>query len=380
MPQRIFLSPPHMSGDEINYIEEAFRDNWIAPLGPHVETFEEELARVVGVRGAVALSSGTAAMHLSLILAGVKRGDVVFCSALTFVASVNPALYLGAEPVFVDAEPESWNISVPALERAFAEADRAGRLPRAVIVVNLYGQSADMAPIKELCDRYGAALLEDAAESLGATYRGRASGSFGHLAVLSFNGNKIITTSGGGALLGDDLEQLRRARYLATQAREAVRHYEHVEVGYNYRLSNILAGIGRGQLAVLDERVAARRAVFERYREAFAAVEGFDFMPEASYGRATRWLTTLTVDPARCGATRDAIIDALEKDNIEARPVWKPMQLQPLFAGHRYYPHRPGENVSEALFASGLCLPSGSNLSAAEQQRVIDVIEAVLPR
>jgi len=376
--KRIYLSPPHMSGKEQKYIEEAFASNWIAPLGPHVDSFEAELAGRLGLKGALAVTSGTAAMHLALMLLGTGRGDQVYCSALTFAATANPIHYVGAEPVFIDSEPDSWNMSPAALERALAEADKSKQKPRAVIAVNLYGQSADMEPITELCKSYGALLIEDAAESLGATYRGKPSGSFGKFGILSFNGNKIITTSGGGALVSDDREALKRARYLAAQARQPARHYEHTEVGYNYRLSNILAAIGRAQLEVLEQRVQAKRAVFERYRKALSGIEGTGFMPEADYGISNRWLSVMTVDPKECGTSRDDLIDALENENIEARPVWKPMQLQPLFKDHRYYPHREGVSVSEKLFEQGLCLPSGSNLTGAEQDRILKIIKSVL--
>ena len=376
--KRIYLSPPHMSGQERKYIDEAFATNWIAPLGPHVDAFEAELADYIGVKGAAVLISGTAALHLAMHLLEISRGDKVFCSALTFAATANPILYLGAEPVFIDAEPSTWNMSPSALEKALGEAEKEDCLPKAVIVVNLYGQSADMDLLADLCNRYGIPLIEDAAESLGATYKEKKSGGFGKFGILSFNGNKIITTSGGGALVSNDLEALERARYLATQARQEARHYEHTEAGYNYRLSNVLAGIGRGQLEVLEERVQARRALFEKYREAFTGIEGFKFMPEASYGRSTRWLTVLTVEPHLCGVSRDDIIDALEADNIEARPVWKPMHLQPLYAGCIYFEHKVGESISDRLFEQGLCLPSGSNLTAEEQARVIDCIRRVL--
>ncbi|MDZ4133202.1 MAG: DegT/DnrJ/EryC1/StrS family aminotransferase [Dethiobacteria bacterium] len=366
-----------MSGEEIKYIEDAFATNWIAPLGPHVDAFERELAEYLGVKGAAVLSSGTAAIHLSLILLGVGRGDRVFCSSLTFAATANPILYQGAEPVFIDADPHSWNMSVGALERALVDAEREGQLPKAVICVNLYGQSADLELIGALCEHYGVALVEDAAESLGATYKGKKSGSFGRFGILSFNGNKIITSSSGGALISGDLEALERTRYLATQARQPARHYEHTEAGYNYRLSNVLAGIGRGQLKVLDGRVEKRRAVFERYFEELGKVEAFEFMPEADYGRSTRWLTVLTVDKELCGVGRDDIIDGLEKKNIEARPVWKPMHLQPLYAGCRYYAHMKG-SVSDRLFELGLCLPSGSNMTEEEQGRVIEVILGII--
>ena len=376
--KRIYLSSPHMYGEEKKYIDQAFDSNWIAPLGPHVDGFEAELAENLGVQGSLVLSSGTAAMHLALLLLDVRPGERVFCSALTFAATANPILYLNAEPVFIDSEPESWNMSPQALEQALTEAYKESRLPKAVIVVNLYGQSADMEPILELCSRYEIPVIEDAAESLGATYMGKASGSLGRFGILSFNGNKIITTSGGGALVSDDLEALKRARYLATQARQPARHYEHTEVGYNYRMSNILAGIGRAQLKVLEERVLARRRIFERYLEAFGRIEGIDFMPEAEFGRSTRWLTALTVDPEICRVNRDQIIDALEEKNIEARPVWKPMQLQPLYGNCPYYPHSDNLSVSEKLFQNGLCLPSGSGMSEDEQARVIESIRRLL--
>ena len=377
--KRIYLSSPHMSGQEEVYVKEAFKTNWVAPLGPHVDAFEQELAAYLGVKGAAALSSGTAALHLALILAGVGASDKVFCSSLTFAASSNPILYLKAEPVFIDAEPESWNMSAGALERAFVAAEKKGALPKAVVAVNLYGQSADYKPIIELCDKYDALLIEDAAESLGASYRGKKSGSLGHFGILSFNGNKIITTSGGGALVSNDLKALKKARYLATQARLPARHYEHLEVGYNYRLSNVLAGIGRAQFKVLDDRVKARRAVFEKYSEALAGFEGVKFMPDAGFGLSTRWLTALTVDKDLCGVTRDEIIDALEKENIEARPVWKPMHLQPLYEGCSYYPHEAGGegealSISDRFFKQGICLPSGSNLTTEDQDQVIQTI------
>jgi len=367
-----------MSGREQAYIDEAFASNWIAPLGPHVDGFEKELASCLEVNGTLALNSGTAAMHLALLLAGAGKKDRVFCSALTFAATANPILYVEAEPVFIDSEPGTWNMSPAALQKALEEAKKEGRLPKAVITVNLYGQSADMDSLLELCRYYGVVLIEDAAESLGATYRGKMSGSFGKFGIMSFNGNKIITTSGGGALVSDDLEALERARYLATQARQRARHYEHTEVGYNYRLSNVLAAIGRAQLEVLKERVEARRKIFERYFEALGPVDGFDFMPEAVYGRSIRWLTALTVDEDRCGVNRDGIIEALEKENIEARPVWKPMQLQPLYKGSKYYSHEAGLSVSELLFERGLCLPSGSGMSGAEQERVIECVRKLV--
>ncbi|MFZ5753338.1 MAG: DegT/DnrJ/EryC1/StrS family aminotransferase [Bacillota bacterium] len=376
--ERIYLSPPHINDLEKEYVAEAFATNWVAPLGPHVDAFEKELAAYVGSRGAVALSSGTAAIHLALRLLGVDSGDTVFCSSLTFAASCNPILYQGAQPVFIDSEPESWNMSPEALKRAFQACEQSGQLPKAVIIVNLYGQSADMEPLLEICNAYGVPVIEDAAESLGATYRGRSSGTFGAFGVYSFNGNKIITTSGGGALVSDNLEALEKARFWATQARDPARHYQHSELGYNYRLSNVLAGIGRGQLKVLDERIKARRVVFQRYYDALSHIEGLDFMPEAPFGRSTRWLTAVTVNPEKCGVTALQIMEALDRENIESRPVWKPMHLQPLYMNCAYYSHWPEESVSDKLFANGLCLPSGSSLTEEEQAIVIECIKKAI--
>ncbi|KFZ32414.1 pyridoxal phosphate-dependent aminotransferase [Anoxybacillus flavithermus] len=375
---RIYLSPPHMSGKEQKYIQEAFETNWIAPLGPNVDAFEKELAAYVGSKGAAAVSSGTAAIHLALRLLGVGRGDVVFCSSLTFIASANPILYQGAEPVFVDSEPETWNMSPMALERAMEEAKKEGKLPKAVIVVNLYGQSAKMDEILAICDHYGVPVVEDAAESLGSTYKGKKSGTFGKFGIYSFNGNKIITTSGGGMLVSNDLDALQQARFLATQARDPAPHYEHSQMGYNYRMSNIVAGIGRAQLEVLDERVQARRAIFDRYVQALGDIQGIHFMPELEGTMSNRWLTTLTIDQDVLGVTPMEIINALAEENIEARPVWKPLHLQPLFAGVRYYPHEEGWSVSDELFAKGVCLPSGSSMTLEQQQRVIDVMTSLL--
>ncbi len=375
---RIFLSPPHMSGYEEEYVNETFASNWIAPLGPQVDAFEKELAEYVGTSGAVAVSSGTAAIHLALRLLSVGQGDIVFCSTLTFIASVNPALYLGAVPVFIDSEPGSWNMSPIALQKAFLAAEKSGRLPKAVIVVNLYGQSADMEPILKICNNYGVPVIEDAAESLGAVYNGKMSGAWGKFGIFSFNGNKIITTSGGGMLVSDDLDALAKARFWATQARDAAPWYQHSEVGYNYRLSNILAAVGRGQLKVLDERVKARRNVFDRYYKALGDIDGIDFMPEAGYGNSNRWLTVLTIDYEKLGITPMDIINALEAENIEARPVWKPMHMQPLFAGCEYYTHEEIMSVADDIFASGLCLPSGSAMTDEEQERVITVVKGKL--
>ncbi|MBO0602536.1 aminotransferase class I/II-fold pyridoxal phosphate-dependent enzyme [Sporosarcina sp. E16_3] len=375
MTKRILLSSPHMSGNEQKYINEAFETNWIAPLGPNVNAFEKELAEYAGTAGAAATSSGTAAIHLALDLVGVKRGDRVFCASLTFVASANPILYLGAEPVFIDSEEETWNMSPVALKRALEELNSVEKLPKAVIVVNLYGHSAKMDELMAICDEYGVPVIEDAAESLGSLYKGKKSGSFGQFGVYSFNGNKIITTSGGGMLVSNDVDALAQSRFLATQARDTAPHYQHSVVGYNYRMSNILAGVGRGQLEVLDDRVKAKRDVFDRYVEALGDIEGVHFMPELEDTFSNRWLTTLTLDPDKVSITPYALIDVLEAENIEARPVWKPLHMQPLFEDCKFYAHAQETIVSERLFAEGLCLPSGSNMTVEEQERVIILLK-----
>lgn len=376
--KRIFLSSPHMSGRERLYINDAFETNWIAPLGPNVNAFEEELAAYVGMRGAAAVSSGTAAIHLALELLKAGKGDQVFCSTLTFVASANPILYQGAEPVFIDSEPDTWNMSPQALETALKEAAIIGRLPKAVIVVNLYGQSAKMDEIVSICNHYEVPIIEDAAESLGSVYKGEKSGTFGKFGIYSFNGNKIITTSGGGMLVSNDEEALRRSRFLATQARDPALHYQHSQVGFNYRMSNILAGVGRAQLEVLDDRVNARRAIFNQYAEALSGIDGLEFMPELPGTRSNRWLTALTIDQNMLGITPMDIINKLAEEEIEARPVWKPLHLQPVFEGVKYYSHEPGKCISSDLYTNGLCLPSGSNMTLEEQDRVIRAIKSML--
>jgi dTDP-4-amino-4,6-dideoxygalactose transaminase len=376
LPQNILLSTPHMGDDEMGFVGDAFSTNWIAPLGPNVDAFETELANMVGAAHAVAVSSGTAAIHLGLILLGVGRGDVVFCSSLTFVASVNPVLYQGAIPVFIDSEPESWNMSPAALERAFADAKAAGRMPKAVIMVDLYGQCADADPIRALCEAHGVPILEDAAEALGATYKGRSAGLLGDIGVFSFNGNKIITTSGGGILLVPDEDMAIRARFLATQARDAAPHYEHSAIGYNYRMSNVLAGIGRGQLRVLDERVNARRRIFRSYRDGLADIGWIEWMPEPEWSHSTHWLSTCTIRPGSGGPDAATLIRALGDELIEARPVWKPMHRQPLFAGHSYFTHS-NLSVSDDLFNHGICLPSGSNLTDDDIEKIISVLRGL---
>lgn len=362
-----------MGWEELELVKEAFATNWIAPLGPHVDAFERELAERAGTRHAAALSSGTAALHLALRGLGIQRGDEVLCSTLTFSASVNPVLYEGGVPVFVDSEERSWNMDPARLAEALDDAKRRGRKPKAVILVHLYGQSADLDPILALCREHDVPLIEDAAEALGATYKGRPPGAFGYCGIHSFNGNKIITTSGGGALVSDDEKLIAKARFWATQARDPAPHYQHSEVGFNYRMSNVLAAIGRGQLRVLDQRVEARRRNCAFYQAAFKDLPGVTFMPEADYGRCTRWLTCLTIDPAVAGTDREKVRLVLAEQNIEARPVWKPMHLQPIFAGTRC----SGGAVAERLFDHGLCLPSGSNLTDSDLQRVVDAVRKV---
>ncbi|MCL1940875.1 MAG: DegT/DnrJ/EryC1/StrS family aminotransferase [Synergistaceae bacterium] len=361
------------------YVKDAFDSNWVAPLGPHVDAFEHEIAEYIGVKGALALSSGSAALHLVGCLMGFKKGMRVFCSSLTFAATVSSLYHGGVECAFIDSEPGSWNMSPAALERAFKDAEKEGRLPCAVFIVNLYGQSCDMDPLLEICSKYGVPVIEDAAESLGATYKEKQTGSFGKYSVLSYNGNKIITTSGGGMLLSDDLEGIAKAKFLSTQARDKAPWYEHSTLGYNYRMSNVLAGIGLAQMLHLEERVAARRKVFDNYVSAFSDIEEFHFMPEPEWSRSNRWLTTLLIDESSGVAPLD-IIDELSKLNIESRPVWKPMHLQPVFSGCSYWCHEEGNDVSARLFERGLCLPSGSNLTEVQQDRVISGVRTAMKK
>lgn len=361
--ERIYLSSPHLTGEEQKYVKKAFDTNWVAPLGENVDKFEEEMSRYTGAMGSLALSSGTSSLHLALILSEVKPGDIVFCSSFTFIASANPILYLGAEPVFIDSEPHTWNMSPKALERALKDAKEKNKLPKAVIVVNLYGQSASMEELSILCEHYGVPLIEDAAESLGASYKGKKSGTFGKFGVFSFNGNKIITTSGGGMLVSDDIELLEKGRFLSTQAREKELHYEHRYVGYNYRMSNICAGIGRGQLEVLDERVNARKKINSIYKEALKEIEGILFMPEPDEYFSTNWLTAISFNRKQFNITPHEIVSLMNNYNIECRPVWKPMHAQPVFKGKKYYSHESNRSISDDLFSQGLCLPSGSNMT-----------------
>jgi dTDP-4-amino-4,6-dideoxygalactose transaminase len=367
MTKPILLSTPHMGNGELEFVKEAFATNWIAPVGPHVDCFESEFCQITGAGYAAALSSGTAAIHLALRLLGVESGDEVFCSTLTFAATANPIIYQGAKPVFIDSDRISWNMNPDLLREALEVRSRIGKLPKAVLLVHLYGQCADIEPILSACNEYDIPLIEDAAEALGATYKGQAPGTFGRIGIYSFNGNKIITTSGGGMLVSDEPELVAKARFLATQARDPAPHYQHSEIGFNYRLSNVLAGIGRGQLQVLAERVAARRRNFEVYKAPLGKLPGIEFMPEADFGTCTRWLTCLTVDPEKFGVDREQIRLTLAEEQIETRPVWKPLHLQPVFAECTSI----GGEVAEDLFARGLCLPSGSNLTDEELERVI---------
>jgi len=369
--KRILLSVPHMGGAEQSYVNAAFATNWLSTVGPNVTAFEEEFRQRLGL-SAVALASGTAAIHLGLRLLGVAPGDTVLCSTLTFAASANPIRYLGGEPVFLDSDDQTWNLDPDRLRDALRDSDRRKRLPRALVAVHLYGQCADMDPILEICDRYGIAVLEDAAEALGAVYKGRPAGTLGRVSAFSFNGNKIITTTGGGMLLSRDGDLVDKARFWSAQARDPGIAYEHSEMGYNYRMSNVLAGIGRGQLGMLDLRVEQRRAIAFRYRDAFADLPGIGPMPQAPYGLHTNWLSCFLIDQGRFGCPRDDLIRRLDAANVESRPVWKPMHLQPLYSGCKYY----GGHVAEDLFRRGICLPSSSSLSLDEQLYVVNQVRA----
>lgn len=375
MKQRILLSTPHIGEEELRFVQEAFDTNWVAPVGPNIDHFEKEFSQVVGSQYAAALSSGTAALHLALKLVGVEVGDEVFCSSFTFIASASPITYLGAKPVFIDSDYTSWNMDPSLLADALAKRDKEGKqLPKAVVLVHLYGQSADIEPIAQICERYDVPLIEDAAEALGATYKNTSPGTWGKAGIFSFNGNKIITTSGGGMLVSEDQALIQKARFLATQARDPEPHYEHTEIGFNYRLSNILAGIGRGQLTVLSDRVAARRRNFTIYKQGLQDLEGIAFMPEPNYGTSTHWLSCITVDSEIAKVSRERLRLALLEKQIETRPLWKPMHLQPIFADYESI----NNGVSEDLFSKGLCLPSGSNLTDEDLERVISEIRSIL--
>jgi pyridoxal phosphate-dependent aminotransferase EpsN len=366
---RILLSIPHMGRDEEAYIREAFASNWLSTVGPNITAFEAEFEDRLGLP-VVALSSGTAAIHLGLKLLGVQNGDEVFCPTLTFVATANPIRYLGAEPVLLDSDRPTWNMDPQILEEALRERACRNRLPRGVIVVHLFGQCADMDPILDTCRRYNVPVLEDAAEALGATYKGKPAGTLGDVAAFSFNGNKIITTTGGGMLVAQKREWVEKARFWSTQARDPGIAYTHSEIGYNYRMSNVLAGIGRGQFELLDLRVQQRRRNAFRYRDAFADLSGISLMPQAPYGLHTNWLSCFLIDEDQFGCSRDQLIRALDEAKVESRPVWKPMHLQPMYAGCERY----GGDVAEDFFRRGICLPSSSSLTAGDQLRVVNAV------
>jgi dTDP-4-amino-4,6-dideoxygalactose transaminase len=369
--EKIYLSSPHMGGEEIKFVNEAFEANWISPVGPNINAFEEELATYNGTKYCAALSSGTAAIHLALILLNVNPGDEVICSSFTFSGSCNPIRYQQAIPVFVDSETDSWNMDPVLLEKAIKDRIAKGKKPKAIIIVHLYGMPAKMNEINAVAKQYDIPVIEDAAEGLGSSYFGKKLGTMSDMGIYSFNGNKIITTSGGGALVSENKDWIAKAKFLATQARDAAPHYEHTHIGYNYRLSNISAGIGRGQLRVLDERVRQRRNVFNFYKKELAGIKGIVFQSEFEGAYANRWLTTILIDPAQTGFDREKLRLTLEKENIESRPLWKPMHMQPVFQEYPSYT----SGVSEKLFETGLCLPSGSNLTAQQLSGIVEIIK-----
>lgn len=377
MRDKVYLSSPHMSGGEMKYVNQAFDQNWIAPLGPNVDAFEESLATYCDVAHTAVLSSGTASLHLALILLGVKRDDEVLVSTMTFSASVNPIVYQGATPIFIDSERDTWNMDPVLLEKAIIDrkAKGAGNKLKAIVVVHLYGMPAKMDEILEIANRHHIPVIEDAAEALGSKYKGKPLGSFGLMSVLSFNGNKIITTSGGGALLSNDESLISKSRFLATQARDQALHYQHSEIGYNYRMSNVLAGIGRGQLEVIEDRVRRKREIHLFYKNNLSQINGLEFLeePDGSYF-SNYWLTTMLVDPIKTGTTWQKIKDALDKENIESRPLWKPMHMQPIFKSYPAYL----SNVSESLFEHGLCLPSGTNITSDILKEIVGVVNRTI--
>ena len=375
MKDKIWLSSPHMGGTEQQFVQEAFATNWIAPLGPNVNGFEQDLELFLGDDVHVAaLSSGTAGLHLGLVLLGVKAGDEVICQSMTFSATANPITYVGATPVFVDSETDTWNMSPQLMEEAIKDRMAKGKKPKAIIPVHLYGMPAKMDEIMAIARRYEIPVLEDAAEALGSSIDGRRCGTFGDIGVLSFNGNKIITTSGGGALVSKSAKVAEDARFLATQARDAAPHYQHSQIGYNYRMSNLCAGVGRGQMEVLAKRVEQRRNVYAQYENYFAGKKGITLLQEPAGYFSNRWLSTILIGHTVAGVSREKLRLALEQENIESRPLWKPMHLQPVFEGCVFY----GDGSAERLFADGLCLPSGSNLADADMARIFEAIEKVI--
>jgi dTDP-4-amino-4,6-dideoxygalactose transaminase len=372
--ERIWLSSPHMGEEELKNVQAAFATNWVAPAGPFIGKFEKELADYCGTTGASVVQSGTAAIHLALRLLNVQQEDIVLCQSFTFVGSSNPILYQKATPVFIDSEKATWNLCPQALEEAIINLVQKGKRPKAIIVVHLYGMPAKMPEIMALSQKYSIPVIEDAAEALGSSINGKACGSFGDFGVLSFNGNKIITTSGGGALLSNNIDVVAKARFLATQAKEDAPHYEHTTMGYNYRMSNIAAAIGVGQLKVLEERVAARRANHDFYQELLSGIEGIRFLAEPDGFYSNRWLSCILIDPEKTsGISCEQVRLALEKENIESRPLWKPMHMQPLFKNHKFY----GTGLSEKLFEQGICLPSGSNLTPQQKERISSQLKVV---
>lgn len=374
----ILLSYPHLSGGEMDYIQQAFDTNWIAPLGPNVENFEKELAEYVGIGHALAVSSGTAALHLALDVLNIRAGDIVFCSSFTFVASVNPILYHGALPVFIDSDLETWNMSPDALLKGLEHYKAIGKLPKAVIVVDLYGQSADLNALREICQQFNVPIIQDSAESLGASYHGKKAGTLGDIGFYSFNGNKIITTSGGGMLISDNEDLIKNARFLSTQAKDPADFYLHHRVGYNYRMSNILAGVGRGQLKVLDSRVQKRREIFETYQRELAHIDGIQWMPEPEGYFSTRWLSCLVIDPEKLSHPIEYYYKQFVLKGIEVRRLWKPMHTQPLYQQSMFFSQHDGMSTADNLFNHGLCLPSSSNMSVEQQYRIIDVVKHLL--
>ena len=376
MKKRIYLASPHMGGEEMKYINEAFETNWVAPLGPNVTEFEKEMCEYTGAKAATALVSGTSAIHLALKCLGVGEGDVVFCSSLTFSATANPIIYQGAEPVFIDSEYETWNMCPIALQKAFDDAEKCGKMPKAVVVVNLYGQSADYDKLKAICDKYNVPIVEDAAESLGATYKGKQTGTIGDIGIYSFNGNKIITTSGGGMMVSNNEDYNKKALFWATQSREAERHYEHKELGFNYRMSNVVAGIGRGQLKVLNDRIAKKKEIYEAYKEGFKEIEDIKMMNIADFGEPNYWLSCMTINEDSKVKPLDIIL-ALEKENIESRPVWKPMHMQPFFKNYKFFSVKEGLSVSEDLFSRGLCIPSDTKIDEKDMNNILQIIKSL---
>lgn len=374
MGKKIYLSSPHMGGEELNYINEAFDTNWVAPLGPNVSEFEKSICEYTRAKAATALVSGTSAIHLALKCLGVGEGDVVFCSTLTFSATANPIIYQGAEPVFIDSEYKSWNMSPIALRKAFDDAKKNNKMPKAVIIVNLYGQSADYDKLKAICSKYNVPIIEDAAESLGATYKGVQSGTIGEIGIYSFNGNKIITTSGGGMMVSSNEKYTKKALFWATQSRENERYYEHKELGFNYRMSNIVAGIGRGQMKIIDKRIEKKKEIYETYKKSFKDIEDIEMMNICDFGKPNYWLSTATINKNSKIKPLDIMLD-LEKENIESRPVWKPMHIQPFFKEYKFFSSLEEGSVSEDLFNRGICLPSDTKMNEEDMKNIINIIK-----